>query len=141
MQKSSSYRTKQGQLVLECFLNNKGKHLTIEDICTYLKENGTPVGTTTVYRQVQKLSDEGIITRYSVDSESAACFQYSGDNCQMHFHLKCNKCSQLFHASCSFIESVESHIFSHHGFKVDNSRTVFYGTCQECLRKDKKITK
>lgn len=139
MQKSSTYRTKQGRLVLECFINNKGKHLTIDDICSYLKENGTPVGKTTVYRQVQKLSDEGSVTRYSVDNESGACFQYSGEGCKMHFHLKCNKCNKLFHASCDYIESVEQHIFSHHGFTVDNSRTVFYGVCQDCLRNKKKI--
>lgn len=141
MQKSSTYRTKQGQLVLECFINNKGKHLTIDDICSYLKDNGTPVGTTTVYRQVQKLSDEGTVTKYSVDNESGACFQYSGESCKMHFHLKCNKCKRLFHSSCDYIESVEEHIFSHHGFKVDNSRTVFYGICQDCLRNEKKISK
>ena len=141
MPKTSTYRTKQGQLVLDCFINNKGKHLTVDDICRYLRDNGTPVGTTTIYRQLQKLSDEGTITKYSVDSESGACFQYSGDDCKMHFHLKCTKCQNLIHASCNYIESVDSHIFSHHGFKVDNSRTVFYGICQDCLRKDKKIIK
>lgn len=137
---TTTYRTKQGKLVLECFKNNKGTHMTIEDICNYLREVGTPVGTTTVYRQVQKLSDEGVVTKYSVDQESGACYQYSGEDCKMHFHLKCNRCSKLFHASCEFIESVESHIFEHHGFKVDNSRTVFYGVCQNCLRKDKKLS-
>ncbi len=135
---STTYRTKQGQLVLSCFENNKGLHLTIDDICSYLRENGTPVGTTTVYRQVQKLMDEGIVTKYSVDSESGSCFQYSGADCKMHFHLKCTSCSSLFHATCSYIDSVESHIFAHHGFKVDNSRTVFYGVCRECLRNAKK---
>lgn len=136
--KTTSYNTKQGKLVFDCFVNNNGVHLTIEDICSYLKENGTPVGKTTVYRQVQKLSDEGIITKYSIDNESASCYQYTGENCKMHFHLKCTKCSKLFHAVCNHIESLEEHIFSHHGFKIDNSKTVFYGICQDCLRKDKK---
>lgn len=141
MTQQTTYRTKQRQLVLDCFINNKGIHLTIDDICSLLKNNSTPVGTTTVYRHVQKLLDEGIITKYSVDSESGACFQYSGEDCKMHFHLKCSKCSRLFHASCTYIESIENHIFEHHGFKVDNSKTVFYGVCQECLRKNKKSVK
>ena len=84
---TTTYTTKQGRLVLDCFENNKGVHLTIDDICSYLKEQNTPVGTTTVYRQVQKLLDEGIITKYNVDKESGACYQYSGENCKMHFHL------------------------------------------------------
>ena len=136
--KQTTYRTKQGQLVLECFKNNSGIHLTIEEICNILKSEETPVGTTTVYRQVQKLLEEGIITKYSVDSESGACYQYSGKECKMHFHLKCTNCSKLFHATCDYIQSVESHIFNHHGFQVDNSRTVFYGVCRECLRNKKK---
>lgn len=137
-QNSTTYSTRQGKLILDCFINNKGKHLTIEDIYLYLKQNNTPVGTTTVYRQVQKLTDEGLITKYSVDSGSGACYQYNGENCKMHFHLKCSKCSSLIHATCSYMESIESHIFAHHGFKVDNSKTVFYGICQKCLRSDKK---
>ena len=137
---TGSYRTKQARLVLDCFIKNRGVHMTIEDICSYLRAEGTPVGTTTVYRQVQKLSDEGTITKYSVDQESGACYQYNGEDCKMHFHLKCVKCSELFHATCEFIESIENHIFEHHGFSVDNSKTVFYGVCQSCLRKDKKIS-
>ena len=137
---TNTYRTKQALLVLDCFKKNKGIHMTIEDISSYLRSVGTPVGTTTIYRQVQKLSDEGIITKYSVDQESGACYQYNGEDCKMHFHLKCAKCSELFHASCEFIESIENHIFEHHGFKVDNSKTVFYGVCQNCLRKDKKVS-
>lgn len=135
---STTYTTKQGKLVLECFEKNKGVHLTIEDICNYLRSNDTPVGTTTVYRQVQKLLNEGIITKYNVDKESGSCYQYSGKNCKMHFHLKCTNCSRLFHAECDHIESLEKHIFSHHGFCIDNSKTVFYGICQECLRAEKK---
>lgn len=136
--KITTYRTKQSLLVLDCFKQNEGIHLTIEDICGILKNNGTPVGTATVYRHVARLCEEGIVTKYSVDSESGACYQYSGTSCKMHFHLKCTKCQELFHASCDFIQSVEEHISKHHGFIVDNSRTVFYGVCQSCLRNSKK---
>ena len=133
-----TYNTKQGNLILDCFKNNKGIHLTIDDILSYLKENNTPVGITTVYRHLQKLSDSGVITKYNVDNESGACYQYSESDCKMHFHLKCTQCNELFHSECSYLQTVEEHIFSHHGFTVDNSRTVFYGLCQNCLRNAKK---
>ena len=135
---TTTYTTRQGRLVLDCFENNKGVHLTIEDICSYLKAQNTPVGTTTVYRQVQKLLSEGIITKYNVDKESGACYQYSGENCRMHFHLKCTECSKLIHAECDYIESLGNHIINHHGFAIDNSKTVFYGICRDCLRSKKK---
>ena len=139
MSTSVSYNTKQKTLITEYLKNNKNLHLTIDEISTALKNNSTPVGTTTVYRHLQKLVSEGIVTKYSVDSESSCCYQYNEENTKIHFHLKCTVCGELFHAECNFMESVDSHIFSHHGFKVDNSRTVFYGTCQDCLRKSKKV--
>lgn len=139
--KTTTYKTKQSMLVFDCFEKNKDKHLNVDDIYSFLKENSTPVGKTTIYRQVQKLLDEGVITKYSVDNETGACFQYSNSNCKMHFHLKCNKCTRLFHASCEFIESVQQHVFSHHGFMVDNSKTVFYGVCSECMRREKRISR
>lgn len=138
MPTSNSYNTKQKKIITDFLKNNKNLHLTVDEICTALKNNSTPVGATTVYRHLQKLADEGVVTKYSVDSESGSCYQYNENNSKMHFHLKCTTCSDLFHASCDFMESVDSHIFSHHGFKVDNSRTVFYGICQNCLRKSKK---
>lgn len=134
-----TYKTKQKTLIIEYFKKNSLSHKTIDEICSALKENGTPVGTSTVYRHVQKLVDEGILTKYSIDSESGSCYQYNAENNKMHFHLKCTECNELFHASCEFMESVDGHIFSHHGFKVDNSRTVFYGICQSCLRNRKKL--
>lgn len=136
-----TYNTKQGNLILDCFKNNKGIHLSIDDIVNYLKQNNTPVGVTTVYRHLQKLSDAGIITKYSVDNESGACYQYNEKNCKMHFHLKCVSCNELFHSECNYLQTVQEHIFSHHGFCVDNSRTVFYGTCSKCLRNNKKGNK
>ena len=135
---TSTYNTKQGNLILECFKKNKGIHLTTDDIVFYLKENNTPVGVTTVYRHLQKLSEAGIITKYSVDNASGACYQYNETDCKMHFHLKCTQCNELFHSECTYLASVQDHIFSHHGFSVDSSRTVFYGLCQKCLRSAKK---
>lgn len=134
--KTSSYSTKQKKLILEIFEKHKDKHLTIDEISLYLTQNCTPVGTTTIYRQTQRLLDEGLIRKYSLGSNNKACFQYvSNNSCSEHFHLKCTSCQKLFHASCSFLNSIGNHIFEHHEFSVDNTRTVFYGTCKNCKEK------
>lgn len=134
--KTSTYSTKQKKLVLEIFKSNPDKHLTIDEISLLLSKNNTPVGITTIYRQTQKLLTDGFIRKYSLLAGDKACFQYvSEKSCSEHFHLKCTSCGKLFHASCSFLDSVNSHIFEHHSFCVDNTRTVFYGTCQNCSQK------
>jgi len=136
---SSSYRTKQGENVLEVFKAHSGEHLTIEEISEYLRKRNTPVGTATVYRNVEKLIEGGLVRKYAIDGTTSACFQYTGDtSCREHFHLKCTKCGKLFHATCPFLDGISEHIFEHHGFTVDNTRTVFYGICDSCLRSDRK---
>ncbi len=137
--RKNSYSTKQGSLVLSCFEEHSSSHLTIEDISDILSKNSTPVGIATIYRHVQKLEEQGKIRKYSVEASDSACYQYiQNGECKQHFHLKCTVCSKLFHASCPFLEEISTHIHQHHGFAVDNSRTVFYGVCQECLRNSKK---
>ena len=134
-----SYSTKQGTLILSCFENSDGAHLTIEAISDILNKNSTPVSTATISRHVQKLVDEGKVRKFSADNSDSACFQYIADgNCTEHFHLKCTKCDRLIHATCTFLDGINTHIYEHHGFLVDNSRTVFYGICDRCLRVSKK---
>ena len=43
------------------------------------------------------------------------------------------------HVHCDMIKDIEHHMSQEHGFKIDPFRTVFYGTCQECIdtKKDK----
>ena len=136
--KKNTYATKQGRLILDCLQGSGGNHLTTEQISEELKNNGTPVGTATIYRQLQKLVDEGLVIKYSsADSTDSACFQFLGENCQEHFHLKCTKCGRLIHAKCPFLSQINTHIFEHHAFTVDNTRTVFYGVCADCAESEK----
>ena len=133
MPKNIVYRTKQSELVLSCLKNNSQRHLTVEEISDILKAENTPVGSATIYRNADKLVSEGIVRKYSSDSKMSACFQFvSEKGCSNHFHLKCTNCGKLFHASCPVLDSIGEHILSHHGFFVDNTRTVFYGLCKDC---------
>lgn len=132
-QKSMIYRTKQSELILSCLKQNSDRHLTIEEISDILKSDNNPVGTATIYRNVEKLVSDGLVRKYSTDSGKSACFQLvSSHGCKNHFHLKCTLCGNLFHASCPVLDSIGEHIYSHHGFEVDNTRTVFYGICKNC---------
>ena len=55
--------------------------------------------------------------------------------CQNHFHFKCKVCGELYHLDCSFLNTVKNHLCDNHGFEIDSSKTVFYGTCKKCLKK------
>ncbi len=127
--------SKQGKRILACFEKHADTHLTAEDIGAFLKTDGESVSLATIYRQLEKLTASGIIRKYTTSPDAAACYQYSNrgvSHCAEHFHLKCTVCGKLFHVTCPYLDKLEEHIGSHHGFRVDNTRTVLYGICKTC---------
>ena len=54
------YKTKQ-MTELHIFLKStKGRHVTVNEICDYFKDKGISVGTTTIYRHLEKMVKEEI---------------------------------------------------------------------------------
>lgn len=131
----ADYKTKQRALIIAYMKNCPLPHVTAGDIVAHLRGAGEAVGAATVYRQLEKMVEAGIVRKYIM--ENCACYQYvgSGEHCHEHFHLKCLSCGQLLHVNCSLLSSLAPHILEHHGFEVDNSRTVMYGLCRECREK------
>ncbi len=132
MRTTGGYKTRQRDTILELLKNNTDTHLSAEDIADKLKKNGAPVGTTTVYRYLEKLYSEGVVQKYTTDR---ARYTYTEKECREHFHLKCTECGSLFCADCDFMSELCGHISDHHGFAIAPSKTVFYGVCQKCSEK------
>ncbi|MEE0797492.1 MAG: transcriptional repressor [Anaerovoracaceae bacterium] len=136
MTRRSTYQTRQMKELREFLASTDGKHVTVKDICRYFDEAGRPVGTATVYRNLEKLVEEGIVAKYSADPSDSACFSYigSGEECchPVCFHLKCQKCGRLIHLECDEITRLSEHMLRAHGFELNPVRTVFYGLCEDC---------
>ena len=118
----------------------KGKHVTVSDICKYFKNQGSSIGITTVYRQLDRMVEQGLVAKYVVDGTSSACFEYLGhdEHCHKHvcFHCKCEKCGKVIHLECEEMTHLGEHMLADHGFQWDFTRTVFYGICEECREKE-----
>ncbi|MBR4626243.1 MAG: transcriptional repressor [Ruminococcus sp.] len=134
MNRNSGYNTKQKEKLLDYLISNKDKHTNVQTISTYMAEEGTPLGTATIYRRLDKLVEQGIVRKYVIDGKTGACYQYidGSSECHEHFHLKCVKCDRLIHIDCAHLTGISEHIYEHHGFWVDSSKTVFYGICSKC---------
>ncbi len=137
MDSRSKYKTKQRELLLRYLETVPGIHVTAGDVCDYLKSQGASIGQATVYRQLEKLVDEGVIQKYVIDGNSAACFEYvepdSHADAKICFHCKCEKCGKLIHLHCDELDAIQAHLIAEHHFKLDPIRTVFYGLCEQCM--------
>ena len=137
MRTQGGYKTKQRDTILELLKNNTDAHLSAEEITDMLKKSGTSVGTTTVYRYLEKLYLEGAVQKYVTDR---ARYTYTEKECRGHFHLKCTECGSLSCADCDFMSGLCGHISEHHGFTIVPSKTIFYGVCEKCAEKNRNIT-
>lgn len=132
--RASGYKTKQRDLILEVLESHGSGHLTVDDVTALLAEKETVVGKSTVYRYLEKLAEEGVVKKYTVDGERSVCYQYlvSHESCSNHYHMKCEKCGKLIHMECETVDKLTEHIFTHHNFRLNGAKCVFYGICDKC---------
>jgi Fur family ferric uptake transcriptional regulator len=134
-----NYATRQGTRILDYLESLDGRHVTVYDAARYFADAGEPVGQTTIYRHLEKLTEEGKLRKYILHEGKSACYQYvdDGAKCREHFHLKCEQCGTLIHLECGTLNKIRRHIFKEHGFRINVLKTVFYGRCEHCLGGDK----
>ena len=141
-----NYNTKQREAILDFIISLSGAHVTAAQIeqhfnCDALHKH---IGRTTIYRYLEKLNKDGILRRYITDGASGFCYQYVGSDaaepCDSHWHLKCEDCGELQHLECGALVDVERHVLNEHAFQVNNTRTVLYGKCNNCLNAKEDLT-
>lgn len=139
MTQRSQYKTRQMNELLSYLKSVQGSHVTVNDICEHFKSEGISVGTTTIYRQLERMVRQGVVVKYTVDGVGSACFEYVGEqrpHSQPVYHCKCESCGKLIHLQCGEVANLGQHILEHHGFEMNSAKTVFYGICGECRASD-----
>lgn len=127
-----SYITKQSQLIKDFLEKNSDRHFSSDEIYFALISQGESIGKTTVYRQLEKLAEEGQVQKFSSGANGACCYQLTSAACRNHYHLKCSKCGKLLHIECDFLDKLSEHIYDGHKFTIDTSKIVLYGLCEAC---------
>ncbi len=138
MKAGSGYKTRQRSAVVAVLEGADGAHMTAKQVHEELVCRGSSIGAATVYRQLERMVDEGLARRYNLGPGEAACYEYTaGDPCAREhcFHCVCTVCGKLYHVECDYLGDIADHLSQEHGFAVDPQRTVFYGVCKECQAK------
>lgn len=139
VENKGTYNTKQRERILECLKAHRESHVTADMIFGFLKAAGASVGQTTVYRNLDKLAKEGAVVKYAGADGQGACYQYvsDGHGCATHYHLVCAGCGRMIHLQCGYLDEMTAHLLDHHQFSMDKFKTVIYGLCRQCEKKEK----
>lgn len=119
--------TKQKQLILETLRKEKN-HPTIADLYEKIKSIDSSVGQATVYRNVNKLVEDGKIKKIITDSG----YRYETD-CNNHYHLECTKCKEIVEIFDDKYMKLIRRVEDEYSVKIDESFILFKGICDKCL--------
>ena len=137
MQRPANYNTKHGKAIIAYLASVKGTFVTAAQIAEHLQKEQGAISRPTIYRQLEKLANEGKVRKNLFSDSAIYHFQYIDQNEfeQDLYHLKCESCDEVFNLKCDEVYQVSRHISEAHAFQVDDSKTVFYGKCKTCLQK------
>lgn len=126
------YTTKQSQAILQALERRGERPADARSLADDLRDEGIPVGLATVYRQLERLAEAGLVHRIVTDT--GALYQYcsrqaAGEVC---FLLRCQSCGRMEHLDCPQLQALYHHIAAEHGFRVDPRQTVLTGLCGPC---------
>ncbi|OON92736.1 MAG: Fur family transcriptional regulator, partial [Epulopiscium sp. Nele67-Bin002] len=102
--------TTQRRAVLDILLEQKGKHLSTEEIYNLVKATYPEIGLATVYRTMLLFENMGLVDKLNFDDGVSRFELSSPDELHHHHHLVCQKCNQVFEVEYDMLLDVEREI-------------------------------
>lgn len=125
--------TDQRRKIIELLIENKGQHMSAEEIHHLAKKKEQPVALPTIYRTMGILEKKGVISKNDFGG-GAAKYELSLGN---HHHLICENCGKIIEVSGLLPADLEQRLLAEQGFQSKEQRLKIYGYCRECINKPK----
>ncbi len=133
----NEYKTKARSFINKYFEENPDNRFTAKEIYDWLGKKVEGVNRTTVYRNLERMSEQGFLMKMKEPNSDSWFYQYSKGHthCGKHMHAQCSKCGKVFHLEDKFVDEFEKLIDSEYGFFTEPGSTVIMGKCKDCRAK------
>ena len=140
-QQQKKYRTKSRDAIMSYLEMHREHSFSVYGVHEYMQEKGISVNLTTIYRNLDKLTEDGEIMKYKTAEDECCRYQCAKPHarCHEHIHMQCRECGKILHMECHFMEELVNHLYEHHGFTLECSGSVLMGLCEECRLKVKQV--
>lgn len=119
-------------LLIQYFLDNHKRHITFKDLQKLLKAKLPEVDRTTLYRNIEKLIEIGLIQEL-VFPKIGKVYQYVFDK-RVHHYYTCKSCGKANKGNKELFDKIETALKDIHGFSKAGLSVVFYGLCTKCAK-------
>lgn len=111
-------------------LDNAPNPLNAEEIFLKMKEKGSKVSLSTVYRTMETLAENNLVIKTAFMDDSRSRFEY---NRMVHKHLLvCTGCNRTVSIEGCPVEEYAASLCSRECFELTGHRLEIYGICPEC---------
>lgn len=133
-----SYHTKTSDIISKFIESKVEQGFTAGELSEYLRNNGVDVNKTTVYRNLDRMTNNGqLIKHKSMISDGFVYQAVKADiDCDDHIHFHCCKCGVMIHLSDKKTERYLASISRDLGLQIDLHLSSLNGLCQECRNKN-----
>lgn len=119
--------TKQKEIILHT-IQSMDTHPTILEIYDAVCKVDASIGQATVYRNVSKLVEEGMVCRIPTNDGQD---HYDG-NCRRHYHFFCKQCHQLFDLYDGEVFMLIEKMKKNYQFQINDIHILCEGICTNC---------
>lgn len=129
-----NYNTKGRDIIMAYLKDHSDSNFSANDVYRFLEENNSKMNISTVYRNLDKFVDMGMLMKLKNPEDDFCRYQYKhpDGNCDDHIHMQCRSCGKVFHLECGFMTELSKHLFAHHGFTIESMGSMLKGLCREC---------
>lgn len=132
MQKS--YHTKTADFISQFIQTKVACGFTAGELSAFLKEHGVTVNKTTVYRQLEKMTESGSLVKHKSPVSEGFVYESAGgeNHCAEHIHFQCCSCGSVIHLSdvktAEYLRSLSETL----GLQINMSLSSLNGICRKC---------
>ncbi len=125
------------QAILKVLKKSQG-HLNAEQVFLLVHKSYPGVGFATVYRNLDLLTQMGLISRFYFGGRKSRYELVSETEKEHHHHIVCTRCGKIINYSdfmekeVEFIRELERALSKKHNFKINTHQIHFYGLCESC---------
>lgn len=105
-------------------------HPTADQVYTALKQDNPNLSLGTVYRNLNQLSEMGMLLKIKIADGSD---RFDGRT-DLHYHMVCDKCSQVYDVELSELDKIRSVVSERYGHTLTSVTLNLNGVCCECSK-------